>query len=292
MTLIYPIGIPTTYASLLWKYRHTLCSVTNIQREEAEGFPTIGHVLFLTDAYRTEYYWFECLECVRRLLLASAVGMVAADSAAAPTIGLLIALAFIHVFDYYRPYKSPRNSSLGVVLAYSTALLFLGALLIKTTAENDDASDQKVFGFLCTATLFAGPVMILVFEVHRKFCGPKAATEEQLVETVERKLVAAKKEVAQKVQVREAIEKELAAARKKVGGAEEEKKRGASSGGAEEEEKYGVSSMVEPSASPDDPVRLDSSSSIIGRARQRPPRRHPRKGLENKIQTTGTIEDI
>ena len=38
------------------------------------------------------------LECVRRLLLASVIGMVPADSAAAPTLGLIIALVFIFVF--------------------------------------------------------------------------------------------------------------------------------------------------------------------------------------------------
>jgi len=221
MTLIYPIGIPATYGFLLWKHRRTLSSATSIHREEAEGFPTIGHILFLTDAYHTEYFWFEVLECVRRLLLASAVGMVAADSAAAPTLGLLIALAFVYVFDHFMPYKSRENSTLGVVLAYSTALLFLGALLIKTTAENDDASDQRVFGFLCTATLFSGPLMILHLVVRRKVCGPKAATEEQLLE-------AAEKEQEKAAQVLQAADNKLAAAKAKVEAAKEEEKPGAS----------------------------------------------------------------
>lgn len=32
-------------------------------REEACDFPTVGHLLFLVEAYKPEYYYFEVVEC-------------------------------------------------------------------------------------------------------------------------------------------------------------------------------------------------------------------------------------
>lgn len=45
-------------------------------------------------------------------------------------LGLLLALGFIHVFEF-KPYKANGDSLLAMVLAYSVALFFLAALLLK-----------------------------------------------------------------------------------------------------------------------------------------------------------------
>ena len=89
----------------------------------------------LSPLKRTEFYWFEVAECGRRLLLASVIGVVAEDSAAAPTMGLLICFGFLWVFTKLEPFKDDGDSMLGVVLAYSLALLFLAALLLKVNAH-------------------------------------------------------------------------------------------------------------------------------------------------------------
>ena len=69
------------------------------------------------------------IECGRRLLLAAVIGIVAADSAASPVIGLCISLLFIHVFSAYQPYRNSSTNFMGVVLAYSLSFFFLAGEL-------------------------------------------------------------------------------------------------------------------------------------------------------------------
>ena len=59
----------------------------------------------------------------------------------------------------------------GIVLAYSLVLLFIAALMIKVDATSDDEDDQEIFGMLLVATLFAGPVSLVLFETGRKWYG-------------------------------------------------------------------------------------------------------------------------
>ena len=105
-------------------------------------------------------YFFEVIDCGRRLALAAMIGIVSADSAASPVLGLLISLAFTFVFVSYKPFKENDDSKLSIVLAYSLALVFISALLIKADVTSDDEDDQKLFGVLLAITPFAGPIVI------------------------------------------------------------------------------------------------------------------------------------
>ena len=114
--------------------------------------------------YACRFYWFEVLECGRRLLLASVIGIVSLESSAAPVLGLLISLGFIQVFNA-RPFKNEHNNNLGLVLQYSLTLLFVAGLMIKLdeggAIVNDDQEDQKVFGIVLLVILSFGPLSII-----------------------------------------------------------------------------------------------------------------------------------
>jgi hypothetical protein len=51
MVLIFPVGIPLIYASLLFSHREALTNSEIMFREASNGYPTTGHLLFLTSAY-------------------------------------------------------------------------------------------------------------------------------------------------------------------------------------------------------------------------------------------------
>jgi hypothetical protein len=155
MVLVYPVGIPLMYALLLFNNRKVLSDSAAMAAEEVEDFPRIGHALFLVEAYRPECYFFEIIECARRLLLASVIGIANSDSAASPVIGLLLSLFFIHIFERYSPFMSASDNDLSVILGFSLALLFLAALLIKVSATSDVKHDQAVF-----RTLLVGSVVL------------------------------------------------------------------------------------------------------------------------------------
>ncbi len=156
-----------------------------MKAEAAKGFPKIGHLLFLIGSYKTEYYYFEVLECVRRLLLASVIGIVSSSSAAAPTIGLLICLAYVYIFVGWRPYEENAHNILNIVLAYSLTLFFLSALMINGNITSNSAQDQRIFGAILICVFLMGPLAIVAILVN-DFCPfwrPSAPPREQNEET-------------------------------------------------------------------------------------------------------------
>jgi len=162
MILIYPIGIPLFYSVMLSKQKHVLSDEEAVKREASADFPTIGHLTFLTQAYKSKYFYFEVLECVRRLLLASVVGMLPADGVVAPTFGILLCFVFLYVFIDFRPYRNEDDSNLGIILQYSITLFFLAGLLAKVNVTTNMApSEATLFGYALMVILLLGPFMIL-----------------------------------------------------------------------------------------------------------------------------------
>jgi hypothetical protein len=162
MILVYPIGIPLLYFCLLWKHRETLRDPVALEREELLGYPKVGHLHFLVESYAPKYYYFEVIECVRRLSLASAIGLASPNSVLSPTLGILISLCFIYVFIKFEPFQKKEDSDLSVMLIYSLTLLFLAALLIKVDETSSDEGDDKLFGIILIIIMVAGPVVIFL----------------------------------------------------------------------------------------------------------------------------------
>lgn len=131
-----------------------------MEQESLDGYPRVGHLRFLVDSYKPEYYFFEVFECVRRLLLGSVIGMASAGSPAAALMGILFSLLYIFVFMKFHPYKIEENSDLAVTLAYSLCLLYLAALLLKVNAISSSSLDHHIFGALLCVVLFSGPIAI------------------------------------------------------------------------------------------------------------------------------------
>ena len=73
--------------------------------EKAEGYPSVGHLTFLITSYTNSAFYFEVVECGRRLFLASIIGIVSPDANAAPVMGTIIAIIFSLVFSYVQPLK-------------------------------------------------------------------------------------------------------------------------------------------------------------------------------------------
>ena len=99
---------------------------------------------------------------IMRLSLGAIIGIVSESAAAAPVLGLVISMVLFGFFAEHQPYAERSDNRLSIVLAFSLALFFLAALMIKVDATSDDEHDQEVFGMLLVAFLCAGPVMSAV----------------------------------------------------------------------------------------------------------------------------------
>ena len=80
MILVYPFGIPFTYYFLLWQVRDIVGNKERIKEEKRLDYPTVGHVLFLFESYRTELYFWETIECLRRLGMSSLLVILPEES--------------------------------------------------------------------------------------------------------------------------------------------------------------------------------------------------------------------
>jgi len=151
MIMVYPVGIPMSWMTMLWISRETLSSDKAMNREALFGNPKTGHVSFLVESYVPKYYYFEVVECIRRILLTSAIGLADESTPWSAVMGVVISLAFLFVFSEAKPFKQSENSALGILLMYTLVLLFIAALLAKMGAVNS------------TSPTFAAILMTLIF---------------------------------------------------------------------------------------------------------------------------------
>jgi len=108
------------------------------------------------------------VECFRRLLLASVIGIASEDSALAPVLGFLLCLVFLHLFCK-RPFKGDVDCTLGIVLTYSLAFIFLGALLIKVDAQPNGELERRIFEVVLIFLLLMGPGLV-IYTFLQSFC--------------------------------------------------------------------------------------------------------------------------
>jgi len=84
MIFIYPIGIPLSYLFILWTYKDQLNPVVKLDDDVYNSSGTtnvklgyaiwvrdenVSHLRFLYDPYLPQYWWFEVIECIRKLSL-------------------------------------------------------------------------------------------------------------------------------------------------------------------------------------------------------------------------------
>ena len=163
------------YFVLLWQCRDMIRDPQAMAFETKRGSPTVGHLSFLIESYKTEKWYFEVVECGRRLLLASVIGILSGDTATAPTLGVVLSLLFISMFER-KPYNDDDDSILGTTCSYSLTLIFLSALLIKVDVTKDEGQEQQIFGVLLIVILFAGPGLIIA-QVVRSIIAEKLSTK-------------------------------------------------------------------------------------------------------------------
>lgn len=181
MILVYPVGIPTLYGFALfsswrrrWRRRAVLdgsrravgveLSVVGLEREDLPSdLDRSARVqdMVVTDLckpYKSDRFYYEVVECIRRVVLTGAVVFIFPDSVAQVSITFLLALVFYSVAEVLQPYECPRDCWISR-LGYLVVLLSMFvALLLKA-----DTSDETVVGgyFLSVVLVVTHALMIL-----------------------------------------------------------------------------------------------------------------------------------
>ena len=159
MIIIYPIGIPASYAAMLWTHRQTVSSEAAMAIDKANGYPETRDILFLVEAYKPEFYYFEVVECARRIFLGSLIASLGGTESVAPaTTGLIVSMGCIGLFARMNPYKHETDNNASAMLAYCLSLFFLAALMLKSEAMDTDETAPAVLLFFVFG---AGPTYIV-----------------------------------------------------------------------------------------------------------------------------------
>ena len=184
MIFIYPIGIPLMYSVLLWREHEQLCPalVENpslpmksklwylfIRRSElgddTEPQSENSMLDFLVSSYEPKAFWFEVVECFRRLLLSSMLILVADGSAAQVVTAMIICLFSIKVYSYYSPFAVEKDDILAEVAQWQLFFVFFAALMIRVNATGDSTSDQAALAGLLIFVTSVGFVLMIVLSV-------------------------------------------------------------------------------------------------------------------------------
>eukprot|EP00752_Nemacystus_decipiens_P011444 g10163.t1 len=189
MILVYPVGIPIVFAVMLWRKRSIINppkdilppgGVLNFPSSgqgaggaERYGRPNepdprlsdgrIAQTAFLWRAYRPGAYYFEVVECFRRLLLTGCLVFILPNSAGQAAVACVLAVLTVGVFAVVNPYSDAndhRAYTLGALTIFLT--MFMG-LVVRVNLANEETESQRVLGLLLIL-LAVGLLVVAVLE--------------------------------------------------------------------------------------------------------------------------------
>jgi hypothetical protein len=212
MMLIYPLGIPSLFAVMLWSARRELCPRAFVRTDEEDhddfykkvprGFWYIafknslweakenensyakGHQLsFLASAYQPHAFMFEVVECFRRLMLSSLLILVPEDNATQEILAVFICLFSIKIYSYYEPFIEIRDDMLSECTQWQLFFVLFAALMIRVDASSSDTETQGYLLVACTAVGFV-LMKVLVFYDIKEELEEMLEAEETIVSTI------------------------------------------------------------------------------------------------------------
>ena len=127
MILVYPVGIPCIYYYLLRKHSYAIVYQDKVSEKELEEAKRIG---FLWQAYEPGFWYWEIVECTRRIMLTAVLSVVSPGSSTQNLFGIVLALFYIRIYGFYRPYEEDSDDALGEFAQFEIFFVFLASLII------------------------------------------------------------------------------------------------------------------------------------------------------------------
>ena len=165
MIMLYPVGIPCLYAGLLFKYRYVLNRAAD-REVSSEGVDSISD---LWKPYKPSQFYYEVIECVRRISLTGAVVFIYPNTAAQIAVTLIMSFVFTIISEGLAPYDSRWDcwiNRTGHVIVFMSMYI---ALLLKVDVSSERASSQRLLASILVAA-HACMVLAVVVEAVAMAC--------------------------------------------------------------------------------------------------------------------------
>lgn len=169
MVIVYPIGIPFCYAAVLYRAR----SVIKSGQEAIAGSAVVLRELW--EPYQKHAYFYEVVECLRRVVLSGAIVFILPNTAGQIATSFLLSLFFFVVYMVLNPYRYRSDTWLGTI-GHAVVLLSIFTGLLEKVDIDDESFSQDAFAVVllvahCGMVLFVvmeslGVSLMVVRELH------------------------------------------------------------------------------------------------------------------------------
>ncbi|CAN0175417.1 unnamed protein product, partial [Laminaria digitata] len=156
MICIYPVGIPAVFTFWLALNRQDLV------KPGRDGMLELQHGSDLWAAYKPSRFYYEVVECARRITLTGIAVFVLPNSPAQIAVVLLLAVVFLFLSESMAPFQKSVDMGLyrwgnGIILASMYV-----ALLLKVDVSNEESDTLTVFAAVLIAANICMILTVLV----------------------------------------------------------------------------------------------------------------------------------
>lgn len=156
MVGVYPIGIAVLFALVLVRHRHDLVN------SDRESMVHLTPLRGMWAAYKPSRYYFEVVECIRRIGLSAIAAFVLPNSTAQISIALLFAVVFVFASEAISPFEKGADMNL---YRWGNAIIVASmyvAFLMRIDVGRDTTQALLTFsGVLIAANVFMVLTVVL-----------------------------------------------------------------------------------------------------------------------------------
>ena len=134
---VYPVGIPLLFVVLLYRHRSVL-SEAGADKAAARSIDS------LWAPYRSGCYYYEVIECGRRIMLTGVVVFIYPNDTAQIAITIIMSFSFFVVSEVLSPYESKSDTWLsrsGHVIIFFT---MFDVLLLRVDVSRESSQSQRI----------------------------------------------------------------------------------------------------------------------------------------------------
>ena len=158
MILLYTVGIPAFYGILLFRDSDVL----RRDHTDRERLARLTSTSDLWKPYRPSVFYYEVIECCRRILLAGVVVFIYPNTAAQIAITLMMAVMFTVLSEALAPYASRWDTWISRMGHAVVTMSMYIALLLKVDVSNERAGSQRIFEAVLIAVHACMLLMVVV----------------------------------------------------------------------------------------------------------------------------------
>ena len=160
MIIVYPVGIPAMFALALFLHRDGIKSVAGTNNKSRVPLESEA-IKDLWVPYKRSRYYYEVIECGRRITLTGLAVFIFPGSTAQVAIEALLAVVFSSISEILSPFAEPLDAWLYRSGSWVVFLSMYLALLLKMDAADEESQSQNVFAGLLVAA-HVGMVLVVI----------------------------------------------------------------------------------------------------------------------------------